>query len=110
MIYYWASFCAAACALTLISQKKQHNNLAGFFKTLASLCFFLPALYVVINGQNDTFSILLTVAFGLSLTGDILLIKTTDKRLFIAGLLAFLLAHLAYAWAFIDTGINRHVL
>lgn len=110
MITVWAFLCTLACGLTLWLQNKQQSALAGMFKTLASLCFFLPALWLVINGQRDLFSILLTLGFALSFTGDILLIKTSDKQLFLSGLLAFLLAHLAYSWAFIDAGIKRYDL
>ncbi|MFV0543672.1 MAG: lysoplasmalogenase [Marinicella pacifica] len=88
----------------------QKTVLAGGFKTLASLCFFLPALWIIIAGQRDMFSVFLTIGFGLSLAGDVLLIKTSDKRLFLSGLLVFLLAHLAYSWAFIDAGIKRYDL
>lgn len=110
MIALWATLCATACTLTLWSQYKQQVSLAGVFKTLASLSFFLPALFAVINGQRDMFSVFLTIGFGLSLAGDVLLIKTSDKRLFLSGLLAFLLAHIAYAWAFIDAGIKHYEL
>lgn len=108
MIYFWAALCFFACGLTLWSQYKQQATMAGIFKTFASLCFFLPALYFVLNNNSVSFALYLTIGFGLSLTGDVLLIKTTDKRLFLMGLLAFLLAHIAYAWAFIDAGINRY--
>jgi len=110
MITVWAFICILACGLTLWFQNKQQPALAGIFKTLASLSFFLPALWLVINGQTNVFSLLLTFGFGLSLAGDVLLIKTSDKRLFLLGLLTFLLAHIAYAWAFIDAGVKHYEL
>src|SRR5690606_13009370 len=110
MITVWISFCVLFCGLTLWSQNKQQPTSAGVFKTLASLCFFLPAMLIVINGHTDVFSITLTFGFGLSLAGDVLLINTNNKRFFLLGLLAFLMAHLAYTWAFIDAGIQHHEL
>jgi len=110
MIYLWVGLCAVACALTLFFYYKQNNTWSGVFKILASLCFLIPAFFVLLNGQREAFSILLTLGFGWSLAGDVLLIKTNNKRMFLLGLLAFLLAHLTYAWAFISAGIIQYEL
>ncbi len=110
MIYLWSSLCAVACALTLFFYYKQNSVWSGVFKTLAGLCFFIPAFLTVLNGQRETFSILLTLGLGWSLAGDVLLAKTNNKSFFLFGLLAFLLAHLLYAWAFIDVGIKYYEL
>lgn len=44
----------------------------------------------------------LLVALGLSLVGDVLLLRATQGR-FLAGLAAFLAAHVAYVWAILET-------
>lgn len=44
----------------------------------------------------------LLVALGLSLVGDVLLLHATQGR-FLAGLVAFLGAHVAYVWAILET-------
>ena len=110
MMPLWATMCALMCGLTLWSQHQQQTTWAGVFKTLASLCFFLPTLFMLFNGQTDNFLLFMFFGFGLSLVGDVLLIKTGDKRLFLFGLVAFLLAHIAYSWSFIDAGVRRYEL
>ncbi|MCX7544382.1 lysoplasmalogenase [Marinicella gelatinilytica] len=106
MIYFWATLCALACGLTLWSQSKQRAWWAGLFKTLASISFFVPACIYLISHQQQTWSVLMVAAFGFSLLGDVLLIKTTNKRFFLLGLAAFLLAHLFYAGAFAWAGLR----
>jgi uncharacterized membrane protein YhhN len=49
----------------------------------------------------------LLIAFALSWVGDALLLS---RRMFLAGLAAFLLAHVAFAAAFVSRGIDARVL
>ncbi len=110
MIYLWVNLIALACILTLLFHYKRRTEWSGVFKIIASLCFFLPALIFTLRTNADYFSVFLTLGFGFSLTGDVLLIKTSDKRLFLIGLSAFFLAHIFYAFAFNFSGIIRHEL
>lgn len=73
------------------------------FKPLASLGFVATA---VANGAWTTlFGQMVLVALALSLVGDVLLIPK-DKRSFLAGLVAFLLGHVAFAAAFVVRGTS----
>lgn len=108
MIYLWSALCLIACTLTLFCQYNRQTKFAGLFKTIASLCFFLPALYFSLSTNMTVFTVSLTIGFGWSLAGDILLIKTSNKRFFMIGLVAFLLAHVFYAVAFVYTGLRYY--
>lgn len=69
------------------------------FKSLCSLGFLLFALSL---GLDSLFAQLIFVGLLLSVVGDVLLLGS--NRAFLAGLAAFLLAHLAYLGAFVQVG------
>lgn len=71
-------------------------------KPLASACFI--GLAATAQGAAPYQTIVL-VALGLSWLGDVLLIPH-DQRVFRAGILAFLAAHVAFAAAFLSLGLH----
>jgi uncharacterized membrane protein YhhN len=68
----------------------------GLAKTACALAFVGVGLA---GGVHGKYAALVVVALVLSTAGDVLLLARTD-RAFLAGLVSFLLAHLAYAAAF----------
>ena len=77
------------------------HYLAGVFKMLASTCFIL--LCVVAGGIHSTYGILILHGLAFSWWGDLFLISKSPV-IFMLGLVAFFLAHVAYCVAFIIFG------
>ncbi|HEY4689899.1 MAG TPA: lysoplasmalogenase [Anaerolineae bacterium] len=59
------------------------------------------------DAYDPTYTTLMLIGLGLSFVGDVLLIPQNNTRTFIGGLVAFLLAHLAYVAAFVYLHASR---
>ncbi len=94
--------CLLACGLTLWFDTQSQQQLKLKTKLLASLAFVGFAWDL---GAGDSlYGQLLLTGLVLSLAGDVLLAKPGNKRWFVCGMAAFLLAHMAYAIAFSTMG------
>lgn len=94
---------ASALAALLVADARGRTTLSGAFKVLASTGFLLAA--VGFGAAENPYGRALLVAFGLSFLGDVLLVATT-RRALLAGLGAFLLAHVAFGTAFVLYGLR----
>lgn len=92
----------AAVAGTLWFEKKNEFALRTAFKTVASLGFLFSAIGS--GAFGSAFGCIIFVGLVLSLFGDVLLVWRA-KPLFLAGLVSFLLAHVAYLVAFAIRGV-----
>ncbi len=72
-------------------------------KVLASTGFMVAALLPGIPG--GTYAAAVVTALVLSFAGDLLLVPKGAQRAFLAGLVSFLLGHVAYAFAFAALGL-----
>jgi uncharacterized membrane protein YhhN len=84
----------------LWAEGQSRRGARAVFKTLCSLGFLLFALGL---GLDSLFAQLIFAGLLLSALGDVLLLFSSS-RAFLAGLVAFLLAHLAYLGAFVQMG------
>ncbi len=91
------------CAALVASQLGGYHGAAIAAKFTASTSFVVLAISV--GAMRSLFGRLLLTGFLLSWIGDMLLLGRT-QALFLSGLCAFLLAHLAYVSAFVARGIN----
>lgn len=98
-----AAFGLLACAVLVTSQVGGFHGAAIAAKLLASSSFV--ALAISAGAMRSAFGRLLLAGLLLSWIGDMLLLGRT-QALFLSGLCAFLLAHLAYVTAFIAHGVN----
>lgn len=89
----------AGIALTLAGEAEERRWLAWIGKPLASSAFVAYAL--TFDPTETRVGTLMLAAFVLSWIGDVLLLAKATS-LFLAGLAAFLLAHLAFAAAFLS--------
>ncbi len=89
-------------ALFLLLSPGDHY-LAGIFKMFASTGFIL--LCVQAGGINSTYGLVILVGLIFSWWGDLFLISKSVP-IFMMGLVAFLLAHVAYCVAFVLHGVN----
>lgn len=103
--YAWLAMAVCAFAtLGLLWAEARHARVArAAFKTLASSAFVGVALAA--DATATPYGRLVLLALVLGWLGDVLLLAQRSA-VFLAGLGAFLLAHLAYAWAF--AGLPLH--
>ena len=94
---------AVCVAVMIVSDARGAASGRAAAKALASLCFVSQ---VVMNGASGNLAErAVTLGLALSLMGDLFLISR-EKRMFLAGLGAFLLAHVAYIVAFGTLGVH----
>jgi uncharacterized membrane protein YhhN len=94
---------AVALAFVLWAEVTKRPLINTIFKPIASLGFVLGA--VAVGALDHPLGAPLLVALCLSMLGDVLLISK-EKRVFMAGIGAFLAAHLAYGWMFLVMGVE----
>ena len=90
-------------ALLLYAQKSANTKLEWVVKPAASITFVVTGFLQ--GGMGSTFGRVVLAGLCLAALGDVLLIPK-DKRAFLAGLVAFLLGHVAYGAAFVVRGIE----
>lgn len=88
---------------TLGAEWAHRRALLYIAKPTASLGFLLAALGA--GALDDAFGIWILVGLVLSLFGDVALMFT-GRAFFLAGLVSFLLAHIAYVGAFLIAGVS----
>lgn len=95
--------CVLACATLVASRFLDIPSAVVLAKLIASSSFI--ALAISVGAMHSLFGRLLFAGLVLSWIGDMLLLGAS-ARLFLAGLIAFLLAHLLYVSSFVVRGIN----
>ena len=103
----WIALTLGACALLVTARLLDVYPLQVIAKLTASTAFVLIAWRV--GASEHRVGRWMLVALLLSWLGDMLLLGTTSG-LFMAGLVSFLLAHVAYAAAFTMDGFDRRWL
>ena len=99
----WLSSAVALLVLCLLYAEYTHKKpLRAASKTLASLAFV--GLAVTQRATGSSFGTAVLVGLSLSLLGDVLLLFS-DKRVFMGGIFAFLLGHIAFTVAFFLRGV-----
>lgn len=94
--------CLAAGAASASSPVARRPRLSGGLKMVAATAYVALALHQGAAGSG--YGRLVLGALGVSWLGDLLLLGSS-RRAFLAGLAAFLLAHLSYAGAFLLRGV-----
>lgn len=95
---------AVALAFVLWAEVTGRPLFNAVFKPIASLGFVLGAFAV--SALEHPLGVPLLTALVLGMAGDVLLIPKHNRRIFMAGIGAFLASHLAYAWMFLKMGIE----
>ena len=102
MTLIFSLICYSACLFLLLSERKDIVWGKWVFKGLASTSFLMIAL--TLADVTSPFSNWMIVGFLFCLVGDILLIKSSNKHLFLLGIISFALGHLGFIIAFILSG------
>lgn len=98
MIWALMGLCAVGVAMTLLADRSGRKWLEWAGKPLAALCFVLVGL---LSGALETrYGLWVLLGLLLGAAGDVLLIPLNRPRVFLAGMNAFLLGHVAYVVAF----------
>jgi uncharacterized membrane protein YhhN len=98
----------AAGAALLVSEWRGLRAGVWIAKPLASTGFIGAALAA--GALGSSYGRFVLAALALSWLGDVLLIPKKVKAAFLAGLIAFLLGHVAFAAAFIVRGVSMEAL
>jgi uncharacterized membrane protein YhhN len=98
---------AIACVFLVVLLYRDHMAAAAGAKFIASSAFIATAISA--GAWSSRYGRIILLGLSLSWFGDMFLIGES-RQLFLAGLAAFLLAHLAYVAAFIVHGISRRWL
>ena len=97
MFSLWISAAVFGSAgLSIVGDRPQNRTLHYIFKPLTMV--ILIVTLISSGSVNSTFTYLMLAGLVLSLCGDVFLMLPKDR--FIAGLVSFLLAHIAYIAAF----------
>ena len=99
-----AYVCGAGCAALVAALLLEQTAIAAAAKLVASSAFVMMAISA--GALASRFGLLILAGLVLSWFGDAFLIGTA-RHWFLLGLASFLLAHIAYAAAFLTIGIDR---
>lgn len=100
----WILLCALAVAALLVAERRRSQRGKWIAKPLASAAFVATALAA--GALQSDYGLLVLVALGLCLVGDVLLIPLGRPNVFRAGVFAFLLGHVAFAAAFLTQPLH----
>jgi uncharacterized membrane protein YhhN len=95
----------AALAALLVAEQREWRTGIWIFKPLASTAFIATALAAGAL-EGGSYGALVLAGLVLSWWGDVLLIPEDRPAIFRAGILAFLLGHVAYVVAFASRGLD----
>lgn len=104
MIFFLPTLCLITCGLSILFESKEQHALALKAKLAASLAFVGFAWDL--GAWQSNYGQILLVGLALSLFGDVLLAMKGNKKWFLLGIGAFLLAHVFYTIAFAQTGFD----
>jgi len=96
--------CVLAVAGVLVAEARESQRGVWLTKPLASTAFLWTALSA--GALGSAFGRWILLGLGLCLAGDVLLIPRDRPAVFRAGVLAFLLGHLAYSAGFVTQPLS----
>ena len=104
----WAASCALGLAVALAGEYRSNTVLSGAGKLLAASSYIGAAL--ALGALDSGYGLVLLLAMAFCWSGDLLLVSRNNRSLFLAGLVSFLLGHLAFIGAFTVRGISMPIL
>lgn len=101
----FAYLCGAGCAALVAGLLLGQLQLAAVAKIIASTALIATA--IAAGALASRYGVVILVGLFLSWFGDAFLIGESE-RWFLFGLVSFLLAHVAYITAFVESGVDRN--
>lgn len=101
--FLWPSLaCLILAGGLVLAEMTERSRLQSMLKPVAALMFILQAM--ILGAGHDPYGALILFALCLSAVGDVFLLARGRPLVFKLGMLAFGLAHIAYAAAFAIAG------
>ena len=100
----WIIFCSIGVSLSLTGEHRSNTALTAVGKMLAASAYL--ALAWSLGATGTVYGQVLLIGMGFCWLGDLLLISTGNRKLFLFGLVSFLLGHVAYIGAFAVRGVS----
>jgi len=98
----WITVCALGVFTTLIGEYRSNTLLIGTGKFIAATAYV--ALAWSLGAAGSEYGRILLLGMGFCWAGDMLLVSSKSRKLFLFGLVSFLLGHIAYIGAFSTRG------
>jgi uncharacterized membrane protein YhhN len=108
--FFWGVYpdlvlvCALGVAVTLAGEYRARGRLTALGKLLAASAYVGAALSL--GALDSAYGRYLVVGMACCWVGDLLLVSSSNRALFLSGLLAFLAGHVVYLAAFFARGIS----
>ena len=99
----WAVICGLGLLVALVGEYRERVLLSGAGKLVAASSYVGAAL--ALGAIDMPYGRVLLVGMGFCWLGDLFLVSSRSRRLFLAGLASFLTGHLVYVIAFAVRGI-----
>lgn len=103
MTLIYITICFVAFSLFLLAERKEIPMLKWISKIIASSCFIFIAF--TLADVNSAFSNWMIIGFFWCFLGDIALINSKNKTLFLLGIAFFALGHICFTIAFVSEGV-----
>ncbi len=104
----WVLICGLGLLVSLVGEYRSNIGLSGAGKLVAASAYIAAA--VSLGAAGTEYGRVLLAGMAFCWLGDLLLVSNNRKGLFLAGLVSFLLGHIAYIGAFAVRGISLPVL
>ncbi len=98
----WITVCALGVLTSLIGEYHSNVLLVATGKFVAATAYL--ALAWSMGAAGSEYGQILLLGMGFCWVGDMLLVSSNSKKLFLLGLVSFLLGHIAYTGAFTTRG------
>jgi uncharacterized membrane protein YhhN len=99
----WALLCGLGLVVSLIGEYRESTAWSGAGKLIAASSYIGAAL--ALGAHETPYGRVLLAGMGFCWLGDMFLVSSQSRRLFLAGLASFLTGHLVYVAAFAVRGI-----
>jgi len=99
----WALLCGLGLVISLIGEYRESTAWSGAGKLIAASSYIGAAL--ALGAHETAYGRVLLAGMGFCWLGDMFLVSSQSRRLFLAGLASFLTGHLVYVAAFAVRGI-----
>jgi len=108
VIFIWTAVCTLGVLTALTGEYHSRLLLAAIGKFVAATAYL--SLAWSMGAAGSEYGRILLLGMGFCWVGDMLLVSSKSKNLFLFGLVSFLLGHIAYIGAFATRGVSLLVV
>jgi uncharacterized membrane protein YhhN len=104
----WIVICAVGVFIALAGERHSNRPASAAGKLIAASAYIAAALSM--GAAGTTYGQILLLGMAFCWTGDLLLVSNKSRRLFLLGLVSFLLGHVAYIGAFSARSVSLPIV